>query len=218
MGARFGKTGKIVIGARSGIFKARTDRRRSTEDCWKPEALELTGVPWRMTDDDDMADREGSRSRSCRYSRKESAGTMRMSKGREITQESMPRSFFITKMDTEQHGCSAKCPGCTSSFVASVWDEIRRKSEGHREVQEGRGKFVRHVVRALEQQDEEDRKRRKVEQDKNEAARTGDACRSEPMEETREKRKRLNGTTSDHGQRTTRHQHGSGWFGLRGDR
>ena len=45
-----------------------------------------------------------------------------------------------------------------------------------------------HVVRALERQDEEDRKRRKVEQEKCEAARTGDARRSEPKEETREKR------------------------------
>ena len=54
-----GKTGEIVIGARSGIFKARTVRRRSTEDRWNPNAMELvTGVPWRTSEDDDKVDGE----------------------------------------------------------------------------------------------------------------------------------------------------------------
>ena len=54
-----GKTGEIVIGARSGIFKARTVRRRSTEDRWNPKAMELvTGVPWRTSEDDDKVDGE----------------------------------------------------------------------------------------------------------------------------------------------------------------
>ena len=44
------------------------------------------------------------------------------------------------------------------------------------------------MARALERQDEEDRKRRKVEQEKTEAAGTLDARESELMEETREKR------------------------------
>ena len=43
------------------------------------------------------------------------------------------------------------------------------------------------MVRALEQQHEEDRKRRKVEQEKTASARTGDACRSESIKETRQK-------------------------------
>ena len=34
-----GKTEEIVIGARSGIFKARTVRRRSSEDRWTPKAM-----------------------------------------------------------------------------------------------------------------------------------------------------------------------------------
>ena len=54
-----GKTVEIAIGARSRIFKARTDRRRSTEDRWKAEAVELTGLPRRMSEDDDKADGEG---------------------------------------------------------------------------------------------------------------------------------------------------------------
>ena len=54
-----GKTGEIVIGARSGIFKARTVRRRSTEDRWNMNSMELvTGVPWRTSDDDDKVDGE----------------------------------------------------------------------------------------------------------------------------------------------------------------
>ena len=53
-----GKTVEIAIGARSRIFKARTDRRRSTDDRWKAEAVELTGLPRRMSEDDDKADGE----------------------------------------------------------------------------------------------------------------------------------------------------------------
>ena len=54
-----GKMGEIVIGARSGIFKARTVRRRSIEDRWNPKAMELvTGVPWRTSEDDDKVDGE----------------------------------------------------------------------------------------------------------------------------------------------------------------
>ena len=37
----------------------RTVRRRSTEDRWNPEAMELvTGVPWRTSEDDDKVDGE----------------------------------------------------------------------------------------------------------------------------------------------------------------
>ena len=113
-----------------------------------------------------------------------------MSKWREVAHESMPRSFFITKQWSSMCG-EVPAPDARRSSVgppASVLDEIRRQSQGHREVQEVEEKLVRHVLRELERQDEEDRKRRKVEQEKTESARTGDARRSEPMEETREKR------------------------------
>ena len=63
------------------------------------------------------------------------------------------------------------------------------------------------------------RKRRKVEQEKNEAARTGDACRSESMEETREKRPAEEEVERDNKRsRSTNNETGSGWFGRRGDR
>ena len=63
--------------------------------------------------------------------------------------------------------------------------EILKSTEKYKRVEE---KFDQHVARAFERQDEEDRKRRKVEQEKTEAAGTLDARESELMEETREKR------------------------------
>ena len=63
--------------------------------------------------------------------------------------------------------------------------EILKGTEKYKRVEE---KFDQHVARALERQDEEDRKRRKIVQEKTEAAGTLDARESELMEETREKR------------------------------
>ena len=114
----------------------------------------------------------------------------------EMAHESMPRSFFITKKDMEQHGYSAKCPGCASVIRGTTCEahsaacrmrfgEILKGTEKYKWVEE---KFDQQVARALERQDEEDRKRRKVEQEKTEAAGTLDARESELMEETREKR------------------------------
>ena len=67
----------------------------------------------------------------------------------------------------------------------TTFGEIFKDTEKYKRVEE---KFERHVARASERQDEEDRKRRKFQQAKDGAARTGDASRSEPMEETHEKR------------------------------
>ena len=96
----------------------------------------------------------------------------------------------------EQHGYSAKCPGCASVIRMTTrqahsaacrmrFGEILKSTEKYKRVEE---KFDQHVARALERQDEEDRKKRKVEQEKTEAAGTLDARESELMVETREKR------------------------------
>ena len=117
----------------------------------------------------------GRSSRSCRYPRKQSASMMRMSKRRE--------RWPITKKDMEQHGYSAKCPGCASVIRGTTrqahsaacrmrFGEILKGTENYKRVEE---KFDRHVARALERRDEEDRKRRKVEQEKTEAVGTSDA-------------------------------------------
>ena len=187
-----GKTVEIVIGARSGIFKARTVRRRSTEDRWNPKAMELvTGVPWRTSEDDDKVDGD----KIAMLQVPEEAiheHDEDVKKERERAHESMPRSFFITTKDMEQHGYSAKCPGgasvtrqAHSAACRMRFGEILKSTEKYTRVEE---KFDQHVARALERQDEEDRKRRKVEQEKAEAAGTLDARESELMEETREKR------------------------------
>ena len=96
----------------------------------------------------------------------------------------------------EQRGYSAKCSGCASVIRGTTRQahsaacrkrlgEILKGTDKYKRVEE---KFDQHVARALERQDEEDRKRRKVEQVKTEAAGTLDARESELMEETREKR------------------------------
>ena len=182
-----GKTGEIVIGARSGIFKARTVRRRSTEDRWNPKAMELvTGVPWRTSEDDDKVD--GGKLAKLQVPeeaiRKHDEDIKKERDGPRVD------AFFITKKDMEQHGYSAKCPGCASVIRGTTrqahsaacrmrFGEILKSTEKYKRVEE---KFDQHVARALERQDEEERKRRKVEQEKTEAAGTLDARESELME------------------------------------
>ena len=65
---------------------------------------------------------------------------MRMSKGREVAHESMPRSFFIKKKDMDLEVPRMRVghpwdhpPGA----LRGVQEEIRGNFHGHREVQEG---------------------------------------------------------------------------------
>ena len=65
---------------------------------------------------------------------------MRMSKGREVAHESMPRSFFITKKDVDLEVPRMRVghpwdhpPGA----LLGVYEEIWENCQGHREVQEG---------------------------------------------------------------------------------
>ncbi len=58
MGIR-GKTGEVVIGDKSGVWKTRAVKRRPIGEWWKSENAELDiGVPWNISADDDKADGE----------------------------------------------------------------------------------------------------------------------------------------------------------------
>ena len=86
----------------------------------------------------------------------------------------------------DAHQSSAGPPARRTPRCAGMrFGEIFKSTEKYKRVED---KFDQHVASALERQDEEDRKRRKVEQEKTEAAGTLDARESELMEETREKR------------------------------
>ena len=54
-----GKSGELIVGNRSGVWKTRTLRRKPSEDRWTQRAAELVvGVPWRTSDDDPKIDGE----------------------------------------------------------------------------------------------------------------------------------------------------------------
>ena len=54
-----GKSGELMVGNRSGVWKTRTLRRKPSEDRWTQRAAELVvGVPWRTSDDDPKIDGE----------------------------------------------------------------------------------------------------------------------------------------------------------------
>ena len=153
---------------------------------------------WRTSEDDDKADEEKEVREVAGYPRKQSASMMRMSKkDRESAHESMPRSFFITEnriwssMGTRRSSQDARRSICGTTRQAHSaacrmrLGEFFKGTEKYKRVEQ---KFEQYLARPLERQDEEDRKRRKVEQEKTEAAGTSHARESELMEETREKR------------------------------
>ena len=95
---------------------------------WKPKAMLVTGVPWRMSEDDDKADREP-------FSKlKVLEETIRkhdvdVERGRDSPRVNTKKLLH----HKEGHGAA----WVLGEVLAP--DEIREKSQGHREVQEGRG-------------------------------------------------------------------------------
>ena len=94
----------------------------------EPEGHEqVTGVPWRTSEDDDKVDGE----KFAKLQVPEEAIRKHdedVEKEREMAHESMPRSFFITKKDMKQHGYSAKCPGCASVIRGTTRQRTPRRA------------------------------------------------------------------------------------------
>ena len=103
-----GGTGEIIVGGRKGVWRTRTARRKTSEERWSRENLELIGgVPWKMTeakagDGEELKTEVTIMDKDYRERVRDSEG------------EAVPRKVYISREDVEVHGYTVKCPGCVS--------------------------------------------------------------------------------------------------------
>lgn len=158
-----GKTGEIIVGDKSGVFKTRTVRRKALEDRWRAETANLvTGVPWKTSENDKDADGE-----DYEVIRLGTSFAERPSCAE--APSSIPRNAPITKHELEIHGYTSKCPGCAailkgtsrqghSEACRKRFNDIHRGTEKFKKAEERKNEFVEKAI----QRDEEARKRRKT--------------------------------------------------------
>ena len=156
-----GKSGELVVGDRHGVWKTRTIRRKPFDERWSKENLELVvGVPWRTSETDPQVDGE-----PLEVIR---PGPRIAEEDKERGQEAVPRSFWITKADMEEHGYSARCPGCTavlrgrnrqghSTGCRKRFEELLRGTDKYKRAE---GKFEEFLAKTLEKEDEMREKKR----------------------------------------------------------
>ena len=182
-----GKSGELVIGDGKGVWKTRTVHRKPPGERWDPKTIELVRhPPWRTSDDDPNADGE--------MLKVEKLGETAEPKTDELVREelSAPRRVYIQKGDFEQHGYSARCPGCRSilkgttrqGHTEACWARMEKALEGTERHERARVRGNEFLEEVLERED----KRRKLGENPSEAAATRAAAVPPPQPAEAEKR------------------------------
>ena len=189
-----GTTGEMIVGDKKGVWRTRTVRTKTVEERWNPKTLELIGgVPWRV--DGGEGDGEDLKTEVTvmdeHYKERVREGA---------TGEAIPRRMYIKKSDVEEHGYTARCPGCISILRGTARQEhtvecrtrIEKEMEGTRKARNAKARLREYETKKMEE-GEQARKRRK---ERGEEEGGGDEKREEGNEEMRaggeeiEKRKR----------------------------
>lgn len=156
-----GKSGEVIVGNKTGVWKSRTIRRKPIEDRWASSSAGwIVGVPWNMSDDDVKADGEKYETVILPPAALEDI--------REEGQKSMPRNVAISKADLEAHGYTLGCGGCKailkgtsrqghSQGCRSRFNEVFQGTEKFQKAQARCDTFTERVM-----QEEDDRKRRRL--------------------------------------------------------
>ena len=116
-----GRSGEIIIGTKTGVWKARSIQRKPLDARWLPELMDMVRhPPWRCSDDDPEADGEALAVKM---------NTDELEKLREVeTKAVIPRQVYISKKDLEVHGYTAKCPGCVSILLGKTRQGIQNSA------------------------------------------------------------------------------------------
>ena len=102
--------GEFIVGDGQGVWKTRTMRRRPLEERWDSGGASMVvGVPWKTSEADENADGEELPPVIARTVTEEEK-----SAEKDVTDETAPRNFKISKDDLTQHGYTQGCPGCRS--------------------------------------------------------------------------------------------------------
>jgi hypothetical protein len=110
-----GTTGEMIVGNKEGVWRTRTVRRKTLQERWTRENLEMIGgVPWQMGEQEGEDLKMEITIMDKDYKEK-MAG--------ETEAERVPRRMFIRKEDVEVHGYTVRCPGCVSILRGTARQE-----------------------------------------------------------------------------------------------
>ena len=140
-----GKSGEIIVADDHGVWKARTLQRRPIDERWVVENANIVkrekyfAVAVRMRDEELEAEKKVE------------------------TQDAVPRNFFITVKDLQEHGYSSGCPGCLSilrgkgrqghsAACRKRFEDIFGKSG---KVKRASERYAEYLAKTLEKDDEE---------------------------------------------------------------
>ena len=153
-----GSSGELIVSDASGVWRTRSVRRRPEQDRWREDGIQLVRwVPWATREEDPAVD--GERFEVTKLTEQEVVEER-------TKKEQVPLRFYIKKADLEQHGFSARCPGCKALLRGTARqghseDCRRRLAEamaGEDKVVANNRKFDEFVARRLEEQDAKRRK------------------------------------------------------------
>jgi hypothetical protein len=158
-----GKSGEIIVGDASGVWKTRTVRRVPIEDRWPTAAIDcVVGVPWNTCEGDTKAD--GEVPKVIKMTEPEAAHE------RARTEVPIPTRFAINKDDLEKHGYTAKCHGCVAALRGGTKqkhsEECRKRmTEEMRDdekVKKSQRKIDKFIEEALQNEDQQRTKKARV--------------------------------------------------------
>ena len=183
-------SGEILIGTKTGVTKTRTIQRRPMEERWNEDVLKMiSGVPWRLSEDDPEADGVMPPLFFGNSSRGVPMGDEEVERVRVAID--VPRGFVITLDDIQKFGASAGCPGCKALLKGTTrqkhHDECRRRLAREMNDSSKVQKSEKREQTFFEKSDEEAKRRMRGE------------SKSQMGEESKSKRTRLEPASSSTG-------------------
>jgi hypothetical protein len=110
-----GRTGEHIIGDKRGVWKTRTLQRKPGSERWLHTNAEfITGVPWKVSEDDPNVDGEQMEVIKLNPDAIQEEEEKKTEDDVDIT---APRRFRIVYADLEKHGFSARCQGCRAALA-----------------------------------------------------------------------------------------------------
>ena len=102
-----GKSGEIIVSDAECVWKTRTVQRKSKDERWTQANVEMVkAYPWTVKGESD-----GDEERTVAVKMKDFEGeTDRQVESKEV----VPRNFYISAKNLEDHGFSSRCSGCLS--------------------------------------------------------------------------------------------------------
>ena len=173
-----GRSGEIIVADGKGVWKTRSVQRKPIGDRWDARSADLVkDVPWRCREEDPNED--GEKPEVIKLS------TEQVKAERETVETTATRRVRIDKKDFEEHGYSARCPGCLAmlrgttrqSHSQECRNRMEKNIDGTQKAETAKRKLDEFLGDALEK---EDRNRARKERNLKEEATRDEEPRPHP--------------------------------------